>query len=1185
MTSKELINQTKQLMAIRSTADNPQALKEAVEFLVKQIGPLPGITIERFNNDNKPSILAYRGTVRPKKFDILLNAHVDVVPGNDELFTPVEKDGKLYGRGALDMKGTAVVLTDVFCELVNDVHYTLGLQIVTDEEIGGYSGVRAQIDDGVRAEFVIMGEYSNDRNTIYNAARGLCWAEIAFKGKSAHGGHLWNGTNAVVKAGEFAAAVLKRYPTPDREAWTTTASIANLSTPNDTYNKVPDSAVLKIDFRFTQEDPVFQSRESLEAFITSVDPEAELINLATFEPAVNVEELNPYVQGLSAALRKVTGKKPKFLGRPAGSDGRHYALINNDIIEFGLYGQGSHSDAEYVELSSFDEYRETMRAFLRLPVPERLRKAAEPKEALHMELLRKLVSMPTVNGDLTPINNALGFVEEFLRARGMHVDRYEHDGARSIYATIKPGNTTPAVLLNAHIDVVPAAKEKFVLTVKGDKLLGRGVMDMKFSIASYLALVDALKSDLHAYDFAILITSDEEVGGKRGVGTLLQELNLKPSVAIVPDGGENWQAETFAKGVLWVKVAATGKAAHASRPWEGESAIRRLLNALREIELLVPPEPSPEETTLSVGTIQGGTTPNQIASDASAMLDIRTGSVAQHKEMMPRIQAICKKHGVTATLLAGDPPCVNDPESPYIKPFVELVTKITGKAHDTCYSFGATDGRYFSAAGVPCIIMEPTAGGRHKDDEWLSKKGFDQYCIILAQYIQKIAAHTATPDTPKQNDIRYLAESLNATGKPAYVWYATYASGLSKENFMTYIAGGTPAGAHRNYKGCRDVTPPEQDAFISLPYELYFAGESKVWEGGLATLDTTRTNNARTISHAYLITVEQLEDIAAQENWHDSPLRLPLAKAMQQGHATIEGASQSRYGAYNELMYCGERDGYPILTITALRPRLPYRPPSAAYTRVLCKGLAENTQMSVEAVVEYIASRPGIAGHYKKEAVADIYDKAATSKPTPATGDQTHKATYVWYANYGGGLSYENFKHALKGGQPKGATVTYAGCRDKTLPRENHFISLPHRLYFAGKSTVWEGGGLGTLDLKTEPKARTIARIYLVRLDQLEDMAAQENLETAPLHLPIAEAEKNGHTKLATKSNLYNELLFCGYRDGYPILALTSDRSDQPYTPPSDAYTHCVLKGLSEDKTIDQAAAQEYLKSNQSQNS
>ncbi|HSX35211.1 MAG TPA: M20/M25/M40 family metallo-hydrolase [Candidatus Saccharimonadales bacterium] len=758
--NRKLIDQTKQLIAIQSTAANPAALKEAVDFVATIVAAHPGITIERFARNGRHSFLAYRGTTRPEKFDVLLNAHVDIVPGEPEQFKPYEKDGKLYGRGALDMKGTALVLTDVFCEVVNSVPYALGLEIVSDEEVGGYDGARMHIADGLRADFVVMGEYANERNAIYNAARGLCWAEIAFTGKAAHGAHLWHGNNAVLKASAFADAILKRYPTPDTETLTTTANVSSITTANETFNKVPDSAVLKIDFRFTQEDPVFHTRESLEAFFQTIDPDATIVNLATFEPAVHVEELNPYVQGLSSALKQVTGQKPRFLGRPGASDGRHFSQVQNDVVEFGLYGHDPHSDNECVELDSFDEYRSVMAAFLKKPLPARLKQTVGNAEGLHMQLLRKLVDMPTVTGHAAANKQALSYVSHFLATRGLHVKHFEHNGFHSLVATTKPDSTTPTVMLSAHIDVVPGKKEQFSLSEKGGKLYGRGVMDMKFAIASYLALVDSIKDTISDYDFGIMITSDEEVGGVNGTGWLINEFGYHPKVAIVPDGGENWELETFAKGVQWIKLSAAGKPSHASRPWEGESAIHRLLGALDEIRKLVPEEPVRTGSYLSVGTIEGGSTANQLAADASAMLDIRTGSLNEHNELTERITAISKTHGVIADVMVNDPPCVNDAENPYITAFVGLVAAVTGEEHNTSYSFGATDARLFNQAGVPCVIMEPPAGDRHQETEWLSRQGFDQFCAILAQYIERIA-HNSAGEITKEDNIRHLANVLN----------------------------------------------------------------------------------------------------------------------------------------------------------------------------------------------------------------------------------------------------------------------------------------------------------------------------------------------------------------------------------------------------------------------------------------
>lgn len=961
MTTPEIINQTKKLIAIPSTADSPEELQKALEFVANIVARHKNITIERFERNGKPSFLAYRKGQRPKTFDILLNGHVDVVPAKPELFRAYEKEGKLYGRGALDMKATTLVLTNVFCELVNEVPYNLGLQVVTDEEIGGHNGVRLQIEQDVRANFVIMGEYANDRNVIYNAARGLCWAEIRFKGKSAHGGHLWHGSNAVVKAGEFAGAVLKRYPTPDKETWTTTASIANLSTPNDTYNKVPDSAILKIDFRFTQEDPVFQSRESLVDFIHELDPEAELVDTATFEPAVHVEELNPYVQGLAQAIEETTGIGAKFLGRPGASDGRHFALFNMDIIEFGPCGEGSHSNEEYLELNSLGEYQKILSTYLRKPIPDNLVKPktlSSTPEPLHEALLRKLVAMPTVSRDLPANNKALEYIKHYLAARGMYVEQIEINGFRSIVATTTPGNRRPAVLLNAHIDVVPAPDKMFTLTLKDDTFYGRGVMDMKHAIAAYMAVVDSLKGNLTAYDFGIMITSDEEIGSNYGAKPLV-EMGYRPKVVIIPDGGNNWELETFAKGVKWIRLDAAGKVAHASRPWEGDSAIRRLLDAIQEIEDLFPKNPSPKDTLFSIGTLQGGQAANQIPAEASAMLDIRTGNVADHKRLTPLIKKICKKYNVSADFQADEPPLESDPEHPLIKPFVDIVTTVTGKQHGTSYDFAVTDGRIFSTVGIPTIVMNPECGNIHREDEWLSRKGFSQFCQVIEQYVRTMANVPPTERHASQ-----------------YVWYATFGSGLSKEHFLQSISGKQPHQTLRHNRGCTDTSEPLKDVFISLPYRLFFAGSCQFDDGGHAFIDYRQDDTAHTVARAYLITKEQFTEIASQENKQSIVKQLPFKAAATHGHAAI-GYDSSDYG---ELLYCGTMDGCPIYSLTTSNPDVPPVAPSGAYTKLICKGLSEANHVDRKMAIEYLLSAPGLKGGRNEKLLRDSFTVNPTKR-------------------------------------------------------------------------------------------------------------------------------------------------------------------------------------------------------------
>lgn len=364
MTDQQIVQKAQQLIAIPSTGDNPQALQAAIDCIAAMLASDRNVTVEHFVDNGVSSLLAYKGSERPARFAVLLNGHLDVVPGKPVQFTPYVEDGKLFGRGAHDMKTAAVVMTDVFRHMVHTVPYALGLQIVCDEELGGFNGTKFQIDEGVRTDFAIMGEHSFQKNAIYTAARGLCWVEVVFTGKTAHGGYVWNGSNAVVQASNFTQALLQHYPIPEAEMWGTTVNVASLHAGHTVYNRVPDSATLHLDFRFTPDDAVFKSRQNVRAFLRSIDPAAD-ITVGLHEPAIEIPTTNPYLQALAAAVRHETGQEPRFSRRFAGGDARHYtAKAAGDCVEYGLMGNGPHSDNEYVEISDIARYKRTLEQFL-----------------------------------------------------------------------------------------------------------------------------------------------------------------------------------------------------------------------------------------------------------------------------------------------------------------------------------------------------------------------------------------------------------------------------------------------------------------------------------------------------------------------------------------------------------------------------------------------------------------------------------------------------------------------------------------------------------------------------------------------------------------------------------------------------------------------------------------------------
>jgi succinyl-diaminopimelate desuccinylase len=130
-----------------------------------------------------------------------------------------EQDGKLYGRGAYDMKAAATVLANVFCEFVDTTPYPLALQIVSDEEDNGHNGTDYQIAHGVRGTFVICGDCGRTSSTytIANEAKGNVILSVMFKGKAAHGAYPWHGDNAALKAADFVRKLHTTQPPPKRQ--------------------------------------------------------------------------------------------------------------------------------------------------------------------------------------------------------------------------------------------------------------------------------------------------------------------------------------------------------------------------------------------------------------------------------------------------------------------------------------------------------------------------------------------------------------------------------------------------------------------------------------------------------------------------------------------------------------------------------------------------------------------------------------------------------------------------------------------------------------------------------------------------------------------------------------------------------------------------------------------------------
>lgn len=140
---------------------------------------------------------------------LLFNGHLDTVPGYAmrDAYVPNVRDGRLYGRGAVDMKGalaamleTAAVLADPTIDLAGEL---VILAVVGEEN--GSPGMQHHVRAGIGADFAVVGEPTNLR--VATAHKGAMWVEARFPGLATHGSTPEHGVNAVYRAARFVRAV------------------------------------------------------------------------------------------------------------------------------------------------------------------------------------------------------------------------------------------------------------------------------------------------------------------------------------------------------------------------------------------------------------------------------------------------------------------------------------------------------------------------------------------------------------------------------------------------------------------------------------------------------------------------------------------------------------------------------------------------------------------------------------------------------------------------------------------------------------------------------------------------------------------------------------------------------------------------------------------------------------------
>lgn len=309
-----------------------------------------------------------------------------------------------------------------------------------------------------------------------------------------------------------------------------------------------------------------------------------------------------------------------------------------------------------------------------------------------------------------------------------------------------------AIMLLAHLDVVPADEKiwstpPFQPNIKDNKIFGRGTADMKGPIAAAAAAIIEIKNSEKNLlgDIIFLATAGEETDSA-GILTFMKtaQQKLPPLQGIIVTEPTDFKTIHAHRGMLWLEITATGKAAHSSMPENGINAIESMSKLLDKIRNLQLPETDPllGRTTISINRINAGQANNIVPDKCTATLDIRTTPQTNHNQMIENIKSIIEDikrsdPGFSAHIsktLRSVESLKTDENSEFLKNFCRITQTTPQPVGFT------TDGPHLAKLNTPIVIFGP---GKpeicHQKDEYIDlqdiQKATENYKKILLELL------------------------------------------------------------------------------------------------------------------------------------------------------------------------------------------------------------------------------------------------------------------------------------------------------------------------------------------------------------------------------------------------------------------------------------------------------------------
>ena len=334
-----------------------------MDLVAERLAPL-GFILEYVNRGGVTNLWARRGSARPL---FCFAGHTDVVPTGpleswtSPPFAPEIRDGRLYGRGAADMKSSvaaSVTAVEDFVAAHPDHPGSIAFLLTSDEEGDAVDGTVAVVEAlrarGETLDFCVIGEPTSVDtlgDMVKNGRRGSLSGTLKVKGIQCHIAYPHLGRNPIHEAAPALAELAATEWDRGNEYFPpTTWQISNIHGGTGATNVVPGSVEIKFNFRFS----TASTPESLQGRLTAIlDRHGLVYDIAwTLGARPFLTGRGPLADAAAAAIRAECGIETELSTTGGTSDGRFIAEICPQLIEIGPVNATSHKIDEHVEIAA-----------------------------------------------------------------------------------------------------------------------------------------------------------------------------------------------------------------------------------------------------------------------------------------------------------------------------------------------------------------------------------------------------------------------------------------------------------------------------------------------------------------------------------------------------------------------------------------------------------------------------------------------------------------------------------------------------------------------------------------------------------------------------------------------------------------------------------------------------------------